>query len=299
VSAILTRLILLAGLILVAAIIAVTRRAWGPALGHAFPSIWRVAKITVAEARRRRVVQAVIILVVVILLSMTFFSYLSPEEQSRMIISGGLAAITVFGILLAIFIAAFLIPHEIETRTVYAILSKPVRRFEFVLGKYLGALILLGVITAILTAVLVVVLLIQQRLVPSSPESVFNPNLGPVLFAAFMNYCALAVLTALIILISTISSTTMTVISAFIIWGVGSLQSTLNDLAEHATGGARVLMLVIYYIIPKLENFDFRHEAANFMPISMVSGWQAVLQGILYAAVVLLLATIFFNDRQV
>lgn len=298
-SAILGRLIPLAGLILVAAIVVLTRRAWAPALTHAVPSIWRVAKITVAEARRRRVVQAVIILVVLILLSMTFFSYLSPEEQSRMIISGGLAAITVFGILLAIFIAAFLVPHEIETRTVYAILSKPVRRFEFVLGKYVGALIVLGVITAIMTAVLVVVLLIQQHLVPSSPESVFDPNLGAVLFAAFMSYCALAVLTALIILISTISSTTMTVISAFIIWAVGSLQSTFSDLAEHAAGAARVLLLVIYYAVPKLENFDFRHEASNFMPISVVSGWQAVLHGIGYTAVVLLLASVFFNDRQV
>jgi len=295
----LSRLIPLAGLIIVAAILVVTRGAWLPAIGHAFPSIWRIAMITVSEARRRRVVQAVIILVVVILASMTFFSYLSPEEQSRMIISSGLAAITVFGILLAIFIAAFLIPREIEDRTVYAILSKPVRRFEFVLGKYLGAMIVLGVITAIMTAVLVVVLLAQARLVPSSPESQFNPNLQAVVFAAVMSYCALGVLTALIILISTISSTAMAVIGAFLIWAVGSLQSTLHDLAEHATGAARVLLLVIYYVVPKLENFDFRHEASNFMPISLMSGWEAVLHGLGYTAIVLLLAAIFFSDRQV
>jgi len=299
VSDMLGRLIPLAGLIIVAAIVVITRGAWLPAIGHALPSIWRIAKITVSEARRRRVVQAVIILVVVILASMTFFSYLSPEEQSRMIISSGLAAITVFGILLAIFIAAFLIPREIEDRTVYAILSKPVRRFEFVLGKYLGAMIVLGVITAVMTAVLVLVLLIQARLVPSSPESQFNPNLPAVVFAAFMSYCALGVLTALIILISTVSSTAMAVIGAFLIWAVGSLQSTFHDLAEHATGAARVLLLVIYYVVPKLENFDFRHEASNFMPISIVSGWEALLHGIGYTAIVLLLAAVFFSDRQV
>jgi ABC-type transport system involved in multi-copper enzyme maturation permease subunit len=299
VSAQLTRLFPLIGLILVVAIVVITRRAWIPALSHSIPSIWRIAKITVAEARRRRVVQAVIILVIVILLSMTFFSYLSPQEQSRMIISSGLTAITVFGILLAIFIAAFLVPHEIETRTIYAILSKPVRRFEFVLGKYLGALVVLGVITAVMTAVLVVVLVIQSHLVPSTPESAFNANLGAVVFAAIMNYCALAVLTALIILISTIASTTMTVISAFIIWTVGSMQSTFHDLADKAYGAAKVLLLLIYYVVPKLENFDFRQEASNFMPISVVSGWDAVLHGIGYTIVVLLLAAVFFNDRQV
>lgn len=293
------RLILIAGVIVVGAIIAITRRSWAPALGHAFPSIWRIAKITVSEARRRRVIQAVIILVVLLLASMTFFSYLSPQEQARMLISGGLAAIVVFGILLAIFIAAFMIPSEIENRTIYAILSKPVRRFEFVLGKYVGAMIVLGVIVGIMTVVLVGVLVLQDHLVQDLPDSVFNPNLGPVVLAAVLSYFALAVLTALIVLISTVASTTMTVISAFIIWALGSLQETIHDLATNATGAARLLLLVIYNVVPKLENFDIRHEVSNFMSISIASVWQAVLHGILYIIVVLALASVFFSDRQV
>ena len=296
---VLSRLIPVLGVIIVAAVVVLTRGAWLPAIGHALPAIWRIAKVTVAEARRRRVVQAVIILVAVILFSPTFFSYRSPYEQARTLISGGLAAIMVFGILLAIFVAAFLIPHEIETRTVYAVLAKPVRRFEFVLGKYLGALIILGVIVAVMTGVLVLVLVLQDKIVHDLPDSAFNPNLGPVLFAAAMNYCALAVLTGLIILISTVASTTMTVVSAFIIWAIGSGQTFFHDLAERASGASRVLLLVLYTIVPKLENFDFRNEASNFMSMSYVSGWHAVLQGIGYTFVVLLVAALFFNDRQV
>jgi ABC-type transport system involved in multi-copper enzyme maturation permease subunit len=293
------RVAFILGIVIVAVVLAVTRKAWAPAVGHAFPSIWRVAKITVAEARRRRVIQAVVVLVVLILFSMTFFSYLSPEEQARMLISGGLAAITVFGILLSIFIAAFLIPHDIESRTVYAILAKPVRRFEYVLGKYLGALIILAAIVSVMTAVLVLVLVIQDRLVQDLPDSVFRPNLAGVVFAAVMSFFALAVLTALIILISTIASTTMTVISAFIIWAVGSLQSTIHDLAEHASGASQLFLLVLYYLVPRLENFDFRHEVSNYMPVSIIGGLNAVVVGILYTVVVLVLASIFFNDRQV
>jgi len=299
VSPLVARLVFIIGLVIVAALLAVTRKAWVPAVGHAFPSTWRIAKITVAEARRRRVIQAVVVLVVLILFSMTFFSYLSPAEQARMYISSGLGAITVFGILLAIFVAAFLIPHDIESRTIYAILAKPVRRFEFVLGKYLGALIILAVIVAVMTAVLVLVLVIQDHLVKDLPESAFKPNLEGVIFAAVMSYFALAVLTALIILISTIASTTMTVICAFIIWVVGSLQSTIHDLAEHASGTSQLLLLIIYHIIPKLENFDFRHEASNYLPLSWIGGLQAVVYGIGYTIVVLILASIFFNDRQV
>jgi ABC-type transport system involved in multi-copper enzyme maturation permease subunit len=287
------------GLVAIVVVLVLTRRLWTPALGHAVPSIWRIAKITVAEARRRRVLQAVVVLVVLILLSMTFFSYLSPNEQSRMLISGGLASITVFGILLSIFVAAFLIPHELESRTAYATLAKPVRRFEFVIGKYIGAMVILGVVVAIMTVVLVGVLLMLDRLVPDLPDSAFNPNLEGVVFAAVMSYFAIGVLTSLIILISTISSTTMTVISAFIIWAVGSLQSTLHDLAEHANLAAtKVLLLVLYNVVPKLENFDFRHEVANFMLIDYAGGLKAVEHGFGYVIVTLILASIFFNDRQ-
>jgi ABC-type transport system involved in multi-copper enzyme maturation permease subunit len=299
VSPVTSRAILIAGLLVVAGIAATTRGAWAPALAHGIPSIWRIAKITVAEARRRRVLQAVVILVVLILMSMTFFSYLGPQEQSRMLISGGLATISVFGILLAIFVAAFLVPQEIESRTLYPILAKPVRRFEFLVGKYVGSLIILGFVVGIMTAVLVGVLLLQDRLVPDLPDSVFNPNLPTVVFAAVMGYCALAVLTALIILISTVASTTMTVIGAFIVWAVGSLQSTIHDLAEHASGAIRLLLLVLYYVVPRLENFDFRREASNFMPVSIPAAFDAIGAGILYSVIALIVAGIFFNDRQV
>jgi len=294
------QLLFLIGLFIIIVVLTLTRKAWAPALGHALPSVWRIAKITVAEARRRRVLQAVVVLVVLILVSMTFFSYLSPKEQSRMLINNGLAAITAFGILLAIFVGAFLVPHELESRTVYAILAKPVRRFEFVLGKYVGALIILAVITVVMTAVLIGVLLLQNQLVTDLPDSVFDPNIPGVVFAAAMSYCAVAVLTAVIVLISTVSSTTMTIISAFIIWAVGSMQNTINDLASQAEVPAtRLLLKAIYVIVPKLQNFDFRNDVANYLQFSYMSGVYAVVDGIKYAIVVLILASIFFNDRQV
>jgi ABC-type transport system involved in multi-copper enzyme maturation permease subunit len=295
-----TNILLAAAVVIVVAILVLTRKVWVGAVGHAIPSIWRIAKMTVAEARRMRLLQAVVLLVVLIMASMTFFSQLSPREQSRMVISGGLSAITVFGIMMAIFIAAFLIPHEVEKRTIYAILSKPVRRFEFVLGKYLGALIVLAAVVAIMTVVLVGVLVIEDHLVTDLPDSAFDPNLGPVVFASVMSYFALAILTGVIILVSTVSSTTMTVISSVIIWAVGSMQSMLHDLASNMTSAAaRAIVLIFYYVIPRVQDFDFRQEVANYLPVSLPSATNALGIGLLYTAVVLVVASIFFNDRQV
>lgn len=291
----------IAAIAVVAVVVALvlTRKSWAPGIGHTIPSVWRIAKMTVAEARRRRVLQAILVLVVLIILSMMFFSYLSPNEQSRMLISSGLASITVFGILLSIFVAAFLIPQEMETRTIYAILAKPVRRFEFVLGKYVGAMIILAVIVATMTVVLVGVLVAMDRYVPDLPDSAFNPNIEGVVFAAVMSYFAIGVLTALIIFISTISSTTMTVISAFIIWAVGSLQSQLHDLVESANNIlSKAVLKIVYTAIPKLEHFDFRNAVANFQPIDYATGLEVAAYGVAYVVIVLILASIFFNDRQ-
>ncbi len=296
---VLNRLVIVVGALLIAAILVVTRKAWTRAFGHGIPSVWRIAKITVAEARRKRVLQAVVVLVVLIMASLTFFTYLSPAEQARMVKDSGLTTIAAFGMLLSIFVAAFMIPHEIESRTIYPILAKPVRRYEFMLGKYLGALIILGVIVAIMTVVLVGVLLLQDRIVADQPDSRFDPAPLAVVFAAVMTYLSLAVLTALIMLISSVASTTMTVISAILLWVVGSMQSMLLDLSSKVTGAAQVLVKAFYYAVPPLQNFDFRSNVSTVIPISLPAAVGAVGEGMLYTVVALIVAAVFFENRQV
>jgi ABC-type transport system involved in multi-copper enzyme maturation permease subunit len=202
-------------------------------------------------------------------------------------------------VLLAIFIGAFMIPHEIESRTIYPILAKPVRRFEFLLGKYVGALIILAVVVAIMTVVLVGVLVLQDSLVKDLPDSKFDPNLFGVVFAAVMSYFSLAVLTALIILISSVSSTTMTIIGAVLLWVVGSMQSMLLDLSTKVTGATKLLLLILFYAVPPLQNFDFRMEVSNLLRISLGSAVFALERGLLYIIVALVVAAIFFDSRQV
>ena len=81
---------------------------------------------------------------------------------------------------------------------------------------------------------------------------------------------------------------------------MGSLQSTINDLAAHAEiPVTKALLTIVYIVAPKLENFDFRNEVSNFAPISYMAAWNPLLQGIGYVVVVMILASIFFNDRQV
>ena len=178
------------------------------------------------------------------------------------------------------------------------------RRYEFLLGKYLGSLLILGVIVAILTVVLVGVLLLQQHMmaaqaVADQADSRFDASIPSVVFAAIMSYFSLAVLTALILLVSSVASTTMTVLCSILLWGVGMMQSMLFELMGKMTGAMHFLIWLFYHAVPPLQDFDLRQNVANLEPISVTAALQTLEKGALYAIVALLFAALFFENRQV
>ncbi len=295
----LSGLLLAAGLIIIAGLLVATRKVWWGAWVHGVPSVWRIAKMTVAEAQRRRVLHALVLVVILIMASISLIRYLSPAEQARMVKDSGLTAITVFGMIISIFVVSFMIPHEIESRTIYPVLAKPVRRYEFLLGKYVGALVILGAIVVALTAVLVGVLALEAHFVPPVADSVFDPTLAGVVSAAAMTYVALAVLTALIMLISSVASTTMTVISAFLLWFLGSMQAQIEELVTKTVGVSHYLLYLFSHAVPPLQNFDFRPNVLNGDPIIGSAVVDALGKGLLYAVVALVFASLFIENREV
>ena len=104
---------------------------------------WVIARNTLGDALRKRVLLVFLLLAMVMLLLALMLQYFTAREQMVTFKSTELAIILIFGVLIAITTSIFLIPSEIEKRTIYSVLSKPVRRWEFFLGKFLG-----GVLTA-------------------------------------------------------------------------------------------------------------------------------------------------------
>ena len=102
--------------------------------------IYRVAKATFNEGLRKRFLNGILVFAVLIIGSSWLFTYLQPGAELKMLIDVGLGSIRFFGMLIAIFLGTRLIPDEIEKRTIYTLLAKPVTRTQFMLGKYLGGL---------------------------------------------------------------------------------------------------------------------------------------------------------------
>src|SRR5450432_3629445 len=99
---------------------------------------WAIARQTVNEALRRRIMWVFLISGFALIALMPLFGYLAPKDSQTVLRSLGLAAILLAGLFITIVTCIYLIPAEIERRTIYTVLSKPVQRYEFVLGKFLG-----------------------------------------------------------------------------------------------------------------------------------------------------------------
>ena len=102
--------------------------------------IFRVARATYHEGWRKRFLNGILVFAILIIGSSWVFTYLQPGAELKMLIDVGLGSIRFFGMLIAVFLGTRLIPDEIEKRTIYTLLSKPVTRTQFLLGKFFGGL---------------------------------------------------------------------------------------------------------------------------------------------------------------
>jgi ABC-type transport system involved in multi-copper enzyme maturation permease subunit len=275
--------------VLIAAALFLVRQQFIFGVSHGVASIYRIAGITFAETRRRRILQVVILLAAIMLVAMLTVTHWSPAEAQKAIISGGLDLINLFGIMVATFICAFLIPTDIDKRTIYSVLSKPVKRWEFVIGKYFGAMAVVGLLVAVMIVVQMMVLLFAQ--------SHFDLR---VQLAGVVAYFGIAVFAAAVMAISTVASSLTTVIAGVLLWILGSLQAMAHSVIAHVDDRySQSVMAVVSAILPHIEKYNLSSEAADALTINYAVLGQSLLHGLGYVVVALILASILFNERQV
>jgi len=129
---------------------------------------WVIARNTLGDALRKRVLLVFLLLAMVMLLLALMLQYFTAREQMVTFKSTELAIILIFGTLIAITTSIFLIPNEIEKRTIYSVLSKPVQRWEFFLGKFLGGVLTAAVTLGLMAIVLMIVVFILSARPPAA-----------------------------------------------------------------------------------------------------------------------------------
>ena len=250
-----------------------------------------IALNTFRESVRDRVLYNLILFVLILVAASVFVSDLSLDMESQFTAALGLSAMLVFGALIAIFIGVGLVYKEIDKRTIYNLLSKPVHRHEFIIGKYAGLCLTLLVNTAVMVLGTELALwYVNGKLVPLQ---------SAVLAASFLVFCELALLVAVALMFSSFTTPLLAALFSFAIYLIGHFSKDLLEMARLSNSSlTRAILTTLYYLLPNLSNFGFITEASHgrIVPLKMIVS--ATIYGIVYIGILLSATVLIFHKRN-
>jgi ABC-type transport system involved in cytochrome c biogenesis permease component len=284
-----------------------------------FRPISAIASTTLTDLTRQRVFYFILILALVLIGSSVFMARFSFEEEFQILKDISLGTMSIFTSLLAILATARLIPQDIEDHTAYGILAKPVPRFEYVLGKLLGVVALLGLTVLCLSALFVAVFYAREQTVlaltsrqmqgapaeqlAAAQESVraAGLNLGVFLAIALilLKACILATLT---LFVSTFATTNIfTVMVMVFVYFIGHLQPIAREywLQEHGAGWlTKAFLALVALIFPDLQSFNLIDDVVAGRVIPLLLFGKTALLGGFYLIVYGLLGILSFSGKE-
>lgn len=281
--------------------------------------VFALAWNTLTELTRQKVFYFLLIFALLTIGSSAFAAKLSFEEEFQMLKDVALGSMSIFTSLLAILATAMLLPKDTEDRTLYTILAKPVPRFEYLLGKLCGVLLLLAVSTLVMSALFLAVLGLREQSVLAETtaqlqgatpaelqiaidgvkRSTFNANLLPGIAAIFIKSALLAAMTLFVSTFST--SSIFTTIVSIAMYFIGHLQSTARDYwlsAMDASWWTQAFLAVVALAFPDLQAFSLVDAVVVGSAIPFGIAIQTLMLGVGYVAVYYVLAVFVFAGRE-
>lgn len=260
--------------------------------------IFSIARTTLGEAIRRRVLLVILLIGVLFLAIAPALEALSPRQELTVLRALTLGIIQLTSAVIAVVLTVYLIPNEIERRTIYTILSKPVRRWQFLIGKYLGAVSALGLMMALMTGIMLLVFLIMRKV--DSPADL--AGIAKVPFAFFVQMSLLA---AVSVFFSTFASPIVNFFLSGGVYLVGTLfDSFFKALSENNAVQPIVkgMATVIHVLVPNFQSFNVQNSAIN--PTQMIQGEGVMYLGlaayaVTYILILLIAGIIVFDYREV
>lgn len=260
-------------------------------------AVLSIARTTLGEAIRRRVLLVILLIALLLLVIAPGMNGLTARQSQTVLLSLILGVLQLSSAVIAIVLTVYMIPNEVERRTIYTILSKPVLRWQFLLGKYLGAISALGLMIMLMTGTMIAVFAAFQ-----GPNVETLASLARVAMMYFVQMCLLA---AVAIFFSTF---VQPVVNFFLSGGVylvgtvfGSLFATIAE-SQQLPQAVRVAAQIVMLIVPNFGQYNVQNSVIN-------SGAQIVgegiyytnlaVYGVVYISILLLGAMLVFDRREV
>jgi ABC-type transport system involved in multi-copper enzyme maturation permease subunit len=254
------------------------------------------------DSVRDKVLYSIVAFAVLLMAASYLIGQLTAGQDLKIIKDLGLAAMSLMGLFIAVFIGIGLIAKEIDRRSVYAILAKPVRRQELLLGKYLGLVGTLLVNLAVMTLAYYVVLAymgwkLPQSAIQASPAPAVDPRL---LLAVVMITFELALVTAVALFWSTFSSSALLsaglTVGLYIAGQFGADLKNFEHVVESPVAGT--IGRALYYLLPNFAAFDIKAQVVHALPIQPGYVWLTSAYAVMYIALLLTASVMIFSRRD-
>ena len=259
---------------------------------------WHVFKQNV----RDRVLYSIAVFALLLVAASLVISQLTAGQDLKMIKDLGLAAIELAGLLMSVFVGVSLVSQEIDRRSIFNVLSKPLPRWEFIVGKYAGLVLTLGLNVAALTGVLNLMLFWMGAMAPDALRLSWEaPAADPrLLIAVLLITAEIALLTAIALFFSTFSSSAM--LSAVLTVGlfIAGLESdTLRQYTQtvDAPFTGRIVTAA-GWLVPAFSVFNVKTEVVHGLPLTAGRIWVPLTYAVVYAAVAVGAAVLVFSRRE-
>jgi ABC-type transport system involved in multi-copper enzyme maturation permease subunit len=254
--------------------------------------IWLGANAVFRESVRDRVPYSIVVFAVLMIAASYLISQMTAGQDVKIIKDLGLAALSIFGLLIAVFIGVGLVSKEVEKRSVYGLLTKPLSRSQFLLGKYAGLVMTLAVNLSVMIIALYAVLFYSNWMASEGLRLSWEaPAVDPrMLIAVVLIFAELMLVTALAMFFSTFTSPLWATLLTLGLWLAGHFNADLRNFGD-VVDSAPVIWVarVAYYVIPNLAPFDVKGEVVHGIHVAArhvayTLGYAALYIGILLTA---------------
>ena len=264
-------------------------------------AISTVAVNVFRESVRDRVPYNLVLFAVLLIASSYLIGQLTAGQDVKIIKDLGLAATAIFGLFIAIFIGIGLVSKEVERRSIYALLSKPISRAQFIAGKYAGLVLTLAVnVTVMTVAVYIVLAYMNWTATPEMRASWDAPGVDPrMLKAVFLIFVELMMVTAVALFFSTFSTPVLSAALTFGLYVVGQFNADLKNFDRIVESRpAAWLARGVYHLVPDLSAFDVKLEVVHGLPVPGGYLLATAAYGAAYIVALLAAATLIFSRRD-
>jgi len=263
--------------------------------------IGAIVRVTFLGGVRDRTLFGIFILGLLLLLTIPIFSYFSMRQTTEVAAGYALSVISLIGLLLTVFMGGNLISRDIDRRGIHTVVTLPISRSQYMVGKFIGLALLLLVslvILYLLAAIAVFVISLQYPPAKPLPWKIY-------LMVGVFEYVMLLVISAVSVLLNSFATSTFLPMAlSLAVYGIGQNTALVKDYLAKGTNAEEISPVITlvakasYYIFPNLSAFDIRNAFVYALPVHLPYLMMVLLYGMFYIGVVIFMATFVFSRRD-